>query len=96
MFTLKKRAPLIVATAIAECAQLGMVKTVGTSQNTPSAAKPRTHKPNILQIFLDDLKPTLSAFGDRTAIIPNIDRLASRSSSKPMPIRRFARPASSI
>ncbi len=33
-------------------------------------------KPNILFISIDDLRPTLGAYGDPTAITPNIDRLA--------------------
>ncbi len=35
-------------------------------------------KPNILFIAVDDLKPSLGCYGDKTAITPNIDRLASR------------------
>lgn len=33
-------------------------------------------KPNVLFIAVDDLKPTMGAYGDRMAITPNIDRLA--------------------
>lgn len=39
-----------------------------------------TRRPNVLLILIDDLKPTLGAFGDRTAITPNIDELAARGS----------------
>jgi len=35
-------------------------------------------RPNVLLICVDDLKPTISCFGDETAITPNIDKLASR------------------
>ncbi len=35
-------------------------------------------RPNILLILVDDLKPTLGAYGDRTAITPNLDRLVGR------------------
>ena len=35
-------------------------------------------KPNILFIAVDDLKPVLGCYGDKAAITPNIDRLASR------------------
>ncbi|MFC4311878.1 sulfatase [Steroidobacter flavus] len=44
---------------------------------TPSFA---AGAPNVLLIMVDDLKPTLGAFGDRTAISPNIDELAARGS----------------
>lgn len=36
-----------------------------------------SQKPNILFISIDDLKPTLGAFGDDIAITPNIDQLAA-------------------
>ena len=35
-------------------------------------------RPNILLICIDDLKPMLGCFGDRTVKSPNIDRLAAR------------------
>jgi len=35
-------------------------------------------KPNVLLILVDDLKPTLGAFGDKVAFSPNIDRLAAK------------------
>ena len=34
-------------------------------------------KPNILFISIDDLRPTLGAYGDLIVITPNIDQLAS-------------------
>lgn len=36
-----------------------------------------TVKPNILFISIDDLRPTLGAYGDTIAVTPNIDQLAS-------------------
>lgn len=35
-------------------------------------------KPNILLILVDDLKPAIGAFGDKTAITPNLDKLTNR------------------
>jgi iduronate 2-sulfatase len=35
-------------------------------------------KPNILLILVDDLKPAIGAFGDKTAVTPNLDRLTHR------------------
>ncbi|MEM1183763.1 MAG: sulfatase-like hydrolase/transferase [Planctomycetota bacterium] len=34
--------------------------------------------PNVLLILVDDLKPTIGAFGDEIAVTPHIDRLAER------------------
>ncbi|QWX83018.1 sulfatase [Cellulophaga sp. HaHaR_3_176] len=44
-----------------------------------SCEKPKKEviKPNILFISIDDLRPTLGAYEDPTAITPNIDQLAS-------------------
>ena len=33
--------------------------------------------PNVLFIIIDDLRPTLSSYGDNTAITPNIDQIAN-------------------
>ncbi|MBA4150113.1 MAG: sulfatase [Verrucomicrobia bacterium] len=37
-----------------------------------------TKRPNVLMICVDDLKPVLGCYGDRTVKSPNIDRLAKR------------------
>lgn len=42
-----------------------------------STPKKDVVKPNILFISIDDLRPTLGAYGDPTAITPNIDQFAS-------------------
>lgn len=42
------------------------------------AAETKTKHPNILFLPVDDLKPLLGCYGDKTAITPNIDRLAKR------------------
>lgn len=51
----------------------------GASQTGPrSGAAEPTQRPNVVMILVDDLKPAIGAFGDPTAITPNIDRLAAR------------------
>lgn len=35
-------------------------------------------RPNVLLILVDDLKPSLGAYGDARALTPNLDRLAAR------------------
>lgn len=42
-------------------------------------ASARAEKPNVLLICVDDLKPLLGCYGDRTVKSPNIDALAARS-----------------
>ena len=44
----------------------------------PRAPLSAAARPNILLILVDDLKPTLGAYGDRTAVTPHLDRLAAR------------------
>jgi iduronate 2-sulfatase len=47
--------------------------------DNPPAAVPQTaQRPNVLLIMIDDLKPAIHAYGDPTAITPNIDRLIAR------------------
>lgn len=50
------------------------------SLDAPRETTATPQRPNILLIMIDDLKPTLGSFGDRTAISPNIDKLAARGS----------------
>ena len=38
----------------------------------------QNQKPNVLLLLVDDLKPTLGAYGDKVAHSPNIDRLAEK------------------
>jgi iduronate 2-sulfatase len=46
---------------------------------TAADAKPAADpKPNILLVCVDDLKPLLGCYGDKTVKSPNIDRLAAR------------------
>lgn len=35
-------------------------------------------RPNVVLIIVDDLKPALGCYGDKRAVTPNIDALASR------------------
>lgn len=35
--------------------------------------------PNVLFVIIDDLKPTLNCYGDKSAYTPNIDFLAQKS-----------------
>ena len=35
-------------------------------------------RPNVVLIIVDDMKPALGCYGDKRAVTPNIDALASR------------------
>jgi iduronate 2-sulfatase len=43
-----------------------------------SSALIAAEKPNVLLILVDDLRPAIAAFGDKTAITPHLDRLTRR------------------
>ncbi len=60
-----RRLPLLACTFVASATLSASVA------DTPS-------RPHILFIAVDDLKPTIGAYGDRTARTPNLDRLAAR------------------
>ncbi len=56
-----------------------MTAIVAMAVLSPGAdAKEPARRPNVLFIAIDDLRPALGCYGDRVAITPNIDRLASR------------------
>lgn len=55
--------------------QLCLLFLFGSLSTVPALSQDR--QPNILLILVDDLKPTLGAYGDRVAISPHIDRLAN-------------------
>lgn len=46
---------------------------------TKAANGQSTERPNILWISLEDISPDLGCYGDKYAVTPNIDRLASQS-----------------
>lgn len=74
----KRALALMAATAMAGCAQTGAVSGPSQASAPATAPAPAAQRPNVLLILVDDLKPSLRSFGDRTAISPNIDRLAAR------------------
>lgn len=75
----QKVCALLIATALAGCAQPQTATRAGPGIAPAAAPAPvAAQRPNVLVILIDDLKPTLGSFGDRTAISPNIDRLAAR------------------
>lgn len=57
---------------------LAVGATAGVVGISSAAAEKTPKRPNILFIPVDDLKPLLGCYGDKTAITPNIDRLAKR------------------
>ena len=48
-------------------------------QGEKNVAKAEIERPNILWITCEDISPTLSIYGDSTALTPNLDALASES-----------------
>lgn len=57
-----------------------IVATVGLPllSNGEASAADESRRPNILFIAVDDLRPSIGCFGDKHAITPHIDKLASR------------------
>jgi iduronate 2-sulfatase len=45
----------------------------------PLAGAAEPGRPNVLLLFIDDLRPALGCYGDPVAVTPHIDRLAKRS-----------------
>ncbi len=45
---------------------------------SPAFAAAPAARPNVLLICVDDLKPTIGAYGDKLALTPHLDRLAAR------------------
>ena len=50
----------------------------GSADAAPAPGADAADRPNVLMIAVDDLRPFIGAYGDETAITPNMDRLASR------------------
>ena len=64
----------LLITATSACSQAPAPRAEATPAPAPAAGQ----RPNVLLILVDDLKPALGVYGDRTAITPNMDRLAER------------------
>lgn len=66
-------------TALASGALLGICAGLapGPTGDLPAADAPKTRRPNVLLILVDDLKPALGAYGDTAAITPEMDRLCA-------------------
>ena len=50
-----------------------LVSILSTAKHSSSTATP-----NVVILIIDDLKPALGCYGDKTALTPNIDNLATR------------------
>ena len=50
----------------------------GTAKGFGGEPSPNSRRPNVLLVCVDDLKPVLGCYGDKTVKSPHIDRLASR------------------
>lgn len=57
---------------------LACILTIVALVATSSATETSRHRPNILLICVDDLKPVLGCYGDPVAKTPHMDRLAAR------------------
>jgi len=71
---------LLAASALGGMGQPAALAATPKAGTVATQRAPVAQRPNVLVIMIDDLKPTLHSFGDRTAISPNIDRLAARGS----------------
>lgn len=50
----------------------------GVDHNANTVNSSPRQRPNVLFIAVDDLRPVLGCYGDKTAVTPHLDRLASR------------------
>ncbi len=57
-------------------APFALLAAISLAAAVAQAAAPT--RPNVLLICVDDLKPTIGAYGDKLALTPNLDRLAAR------------------
>ena len=70
-----QRILLALLTALSACNFAGVAW--GVDQNADAAKSPAGQRPNVLFIAVDDLRPALGCYGDKLAITPHLDRLAS-------------------
>ena len=57
---------------------IGILASASCRTKSYDPGKPERHRPNILFIAVDDLRPELGCYGNQTISSPNIDRLASQ------------------
>jgi arylsulfatase A-like enzyme len=57
-------------------ASFSLIAAVVAGSVTVSCSRPSKAQPNVLFIAVDDLKPTIGAYGDPIAVTPALDRLA--------------------